>query len=195
MIEMSVADVAFGVVIAGWLIFAGAMLAAWRHSGQVERRRDRSSVAGLVLQTLGYAAVFRAPRAVAAPLLAQTLVPGLLLCALTVVLTAGSVWMVTSAVRTLGRQWSLAARVIEGHELVTSGPYRVVRHPIYSGMIGMLVATGIAITAWWWLIVGAAVFVTGTLIRTRAEERLLRGQFGAAYEAYAARVPALIPFI
>jgi hypothetical protein len=38
------------------------------------------------------------------------------------------------------------------------------------------------------------VFVVGTLIRTRAEERLLRAQFGAAYEAYAARVPALIPF-
>jgi len=61
-------------------------------------------------------------------------------------------------------------------------------------MIGMVVAAGIAVTRWRWLPIGVAVIVVGTLIRTRAEERLLREQFGAAYEAYAARVPALVPF-
>jgi protein-S-isoprenylcysteine O-methyltransferase Ste14 len=46
-----------------------------------------------------------------------------------------------SAVCALGKQWSIAARVVEGHELITDGPYRIVRHPIYAGMLGLLVAT------------------------------------------------------
>jgi len=195
MSAMSISVFTFYFLMAGWFVFVGAMFAARRHSGQVERRRERSSVAGLVVQMAAYSAVWTVRRAWTAPLLAQTLVPEALLCALTVALVIGSVWMVVAAIRTLGRQWSLTARVIEGHELMTAGPYRLVRHPIYSGMLGMLVATGIAVTRWWWLPIGVVLYVAGTLIRARAEEQLLREQFGAAYDAYAARVPALIPFV
>jgi protein-S-isoprenylcysteine O-methyltransferase Ste14 len=182
-------------MIVGWFGFAGAMFTAKRHPGQVERRRERSSLPGLAVQMLSYSIVLSVRRPPGAPLLSQTIVPQALLCGLTLALIAGSVAMVVAAVRTLGKQWSLAARVIEGHELITSGPYRLVRHPIYTGMLGMLVATGIAISTWWWLPTGAVLFLAGTLVRTRAEERLLRGHFGAAYDVYAARVPVLIPFI
>ena len=192
---MSVSAFTFYVMIAGWFGFAGAMLAARRHSGQVERSRERSSVTGLVIQMVAYSTVWSVRRAWTAPLLGQRVVPEALLSALTIALIVGSVWMVVAAVRTLGRQWSLTARVIEGHELMTAGPYRLVRHPIYSGMLGMLLATGIAVTRWWWLPIGVVLYVAGTLIRMRAEERLLREQFGAAYDAYAARVSALIPFV
>jgi protein-S-isoprenylcysteine O-methyltransferase Ste14 len=192
---MTIAAFTFYVTITGWVGFAAAMFAAQRHAGQVERRRDRSSVTGLIIQMVGYSVVWSVRRRWTAPLLAQKAVPEALLCALTIALIAGSVWIVVAAIRTLGRQWSLTARVIEGHELVTAGPYRLVRHPIYTGMLGMLVATGIAITTWWWIAIGVAVFVAGTLVRTRAEERLLRAQFGPAYDAYAARVPAFIPFV
>jgi len=48
-----------------------------------------------------------------------------------------------AAVQRLGKQWSIAARVTEDHELVTEGPYRIVRNPIYTGMFGMMVATAI----------------------------------------------------
>jgi protein-S-isoprenylcysteine O-methyltransferase Ste14 len=192
---MSISAFTFYVMIAGWWGFAAAMFAARRHSGQVERRRERSSVTGLVIQMVAYSAVWSVRRGWNAPLLVQTVVPETLLCGLTIALIVASIWTVMAAVRTLGRQWSLAARMIEGHELVTAGPYKLVRHPIYTGMLGMLVATGIAVTRWWWLPIGVAVFIAGTMIRTRAEERLLREQFGAAYDAYAAKIPALIPFI
>src|SRR5215472_17158428 len=66
------------------------------------------------------------------------------LAALVVALAIYSVALTLSSVRTLGRQWALAARLVEGHELVTGGPYRYVRNPIYTGMLGMLLATGIA---------------------------------------------------
>ena len=90
------------------------------------------------------------------------------------VLAAGSVWLCISAIRTLGQQWSLAARVVEGHKLVTQGPYSFVRNPIYSGMLGMLLATGLAVSHWLGLLAALVLFSLGTAIRVRSEAALLR---------------------
>ncbi len=95
--------------------------------------------------------------------------------------------------RALGRQWSIQARIVEEHALITEGPYRLVRHPIYTGMLGMLVATGLAVSHWIGLAAAVPVFCFGTWIRTRAEERLLRETFVSAYDRYARDVPALVP--
>ena len=100
-----------------------------------------------------------------------------------------------AAVKTLGKEWSITARLLEGHQLATRGPYRVVRHPIYTGMFGMLLATGLTISYWFTLIFAVALFFIGTIIRVRSEEKLLREQFGVQFDAYAERVPALLPGI
>ena len=96
---------------------------------------------------------------------------------------------------TLGKQWSLQARVLENHELVQRGPYRVVRHPIYTGMLGMLVAGGLAYGHWIGLLLGLVVYYIGTVMRIRSEERLLREQFGSAYTDYTHTVPAFLPLL
>lgn len=192
---MTLGTLTFSVVIAGWFAFAAAMFFAGSRSRRTARRRERSSLVGMGIQMLGYSLIWTVRRRWTDSLLVQALVPEWLLSALAVALVLGSIWMVVAAVRTLGRQWSLTARVIDGHELVTRGPYALVRHPIYSGMLGMLVATGIAVTHWWVVPIGVAAYVAGTLMRTRSEERLLREQFGAAYDAWAARVPAFVPFL
>jgi protein-S-isoprenylcysteine O-methyltransferase Ste14 len=62
-------------------------------------------------------------------------------------------------------------------------------------MFGLLLATGLTMSRWTTLLVASAVFVAGTLIRIRSEEKLLRQAFGAAFEEYAREVPALIPGI
>jgi protein-S-isoprenylcysteine O-methyltransferase Ste14 len=98
-----------------------------------------------------------------------------------------------AAVRTLGKQWSYEARLIEGHRLVTEGPYRVVRHPIYTALLGKLLASNFAFGALWGLLLAGGLFFVGTLIRIRAEEKLMREAFGAAYADYARRVPAFVP--
>jgi protein-S-isoprenylcysteine O-methyltransferase Ste14 len=95
----------------------------------------------------------------------------------------------------LGKQWSLAARVLEGHDLITSGPYSVVRNPIYTGMFGMLLATGLAISHWIGLLIAVVIFSIGTAIRVHSEEKLLRAVFGEKFEAYSRRVPAVVPFL
>ncbi len=87
------------------------------------------------------------------------------------------------------------ARVVEGHELVQQGPYAVVRNPIYTAMLVNLIATMLAFSTWWGDIFAMAVFLIGTEIRIRSEEKLLRENFGASFAEYARRVPALFPRI
>ena len=108
-------------------------------------------------------------------------------------LLGASLALIYAAVRTLGKQWSLTARLVEGHDLITSGPYALVRHPIYTAMLGMLLGSGIAVSRWPDLVVATAVFLLGTTLRTRVEERLLTAEFGDAYRSYTDAVPALIP--
>ena len=95
----------------------------------------------------------------------------------------------------MGKQWALTARLVEGHNLVQDGPYGFVRNPIYTGMLGMLVATGLAAGRWVPLLVAIILFIAGTWVRVSSEEGLLRQAFGAEFEEYTRRVPALIPGI
>jgi len=110
-----------------------------------------------------------------------------------VVIAGLSVWLSASAVRTLGKQWTYVARTIEGHELITEGPYHLVRNPIYLGMFGMMVAFGLSLTLWPALLGAIVIFLIGTFVRIRSEEKLLRATFGEQFEDYARRVPAFLP--
>jgi protein-S-isoprenylcysteine O-methyltransferase Ste14 len=92
----------------------------------------------------------------------------------------------------LGRRFSGLVAIQPGHTLVTSGVYGVIRHPSYLGLLVNALGWGLAFRA------GVGVLLTALLIppllaRMRAEERLLRTQFGAAYESYCARTARLIP--
>jgi protein-S-isoprenylcysteine O-methyltransferase Ste14 len=106
-----------------------------------------------------------------------------------------SVALAWAATRHLGKQWRYRAAINADHELIQTGPYRWLRHPIYSSMFGMLLAT-LAAWTWWPLGIPAFVaFLIGTEIRVRTEERLLAEHFGAAFAAYRARGYAYLPFI
>ena len=101
-----------------------------------------------------------------------------------------SIW----AARTLGRHFDMEVEVHEGHEVVDRGPFAIVRHPVYVGLavhlIGGCLATGNGL-----LIAGTLLAAYPALyVRAAAEEGLLRARLGPAYDAYARRVPMLIPF-
>ncbi|HYA06944.1 MAG TPA: isoprenylcysteine carboxylmethyltransferase family protein [Xanthobacteraceae bacterium] len=93
----------------------------------------------------------------------------------------------------LGRNWSGTVTVKQGHELIRTGPYGLVRHPIYSGLLLALLGTTIAIGEWRGLL-GFVAIAAGFLIKIRTEERFMGETFGDAYAHYRAEVPALIPF-
>jgi len=183
----------FAAVMLCWLVFAGAFLLRRKPSVTGERKGDPASKLGIWLQGVGYALVWMLQRRMFTPPLPLGIPFEILLGAVTIGLAAGSVWITLAAIRTLGRQWSFQARLVEGHQLVTDGPYGLVRHPIYTGMFGMLVATGLALSHWVALLPAVLVFSLGMAVRVRSEERLLREAFGADFEEYARRVPAVLP--
>lgn len=110
-----------------------------------------------------------------------------------VVLAFASVLFAVAAIRTLGKQWSLVARVVEGHSLVRAGPYRIVRHPIYLAMMGLLIGTGLAFSTPLGIGLALFVYLGGTWLRVRSEEQLLLTKFGDVYARYAQEVPAILP--
>lgn len=185
----------FAVVMLSWCAFGVVFFARKNPPSPPDHKRDRISIWGIALQGVSYGIVWSVHRPFFTPITKAGKQLEIILAVLTIIVAIGSVWFVLNAIRTLGKQWSLAARVLEGHKLVTEGPYRIVRNPIYTGMFGMLLATGLAISHWIGLLIAIVVFAVGTVIRVHSEERLLRETFGAEFEAYAHRVPAVIPFL
>lgn len=162
-----------------------------RAAGGAGARRQffaRASDLGLLLEGVGLTLVFvfRRPEARAAPI--PLVAPALLVAAASTLLS----W---AALRHLGRQWRIRAVVTEDHELITTGPYSLVRHPVYASLLGMLLATGLMITRWWAFAVAVGVFVTGTEIRVHAEDGILTRKFPSTFPLYKKKVRAYIPFV
>lgn len=186
---------AFTVVMLSWFAFVIAFLVKKKPPSPPDRKRDRSSILGIILQGAAYGIVWSIRRPWFGPIVNISKPVEIALSILTMALAIATVWFCLAAIRTLGKQWSLAARVVKGHKLVTKGPYSVVRNPIYTGMFGMLLATGLAVSHWIGLLIAIIVFAIGTAIRVHCEEKLLRETFGAEFDAYAESVPAVIPFL
>jgi protein-S-isoprenylcysteine O-methyltransferase Ste14 len=92
----------------------------------------------------------------------------------------------------LGRNWSDKVVIKEDHELIRTGPYAYVRHPIYSGVLLGVAGTALAIGEWRGVLAFALLFTTYA-IKAKKEERVLAGAFGAAFEEHARRTGFLLP--
>jgi protein-S-isoprenylcysteine O-methyltransferase Ste14 len=110
-------------------------------------------------------------------------------------LGVGGVAFALWAIVAIGRHYDLELEVHADHEVVRTGPYRLVRHPIYTGLlihlIGACLATGNLLLAAGTFLVVLPIFY----LRARIEEELLRKQLGPAYDAYAREVGMVIPFV
>jgi protein-S-isoprenylcysteine O-methyltransferase Ste14 len=95
----------------------------------------------------------------------------------------------------LGRQFRVHAGLYHDHALVKTGPYAIVRHPIYASLLAMLLCTLLLLTPWQWWAVSLALFLWGTEIRVRCEDGLLASRFGKEFDAYRRAVPAYVPFV
>lgn len=93
----------------------------------------------------------------------------------------------------LGRNWGMPMTEKEEPELVTSGPYRFVRHPIYSGLLLGFLGTALATNLYW--LIGLAVIGTYFIYSATVEERMLTNTFPEAYPRYRTRTKMLIPFL
>jgi protein-S-isoprenylcysteine O-methyltransferase Ste14 len=94
----------------------------------------------------------------------------------------------------LGTNWSRSVTIKQGHELITTGPYAVVRHPIYTGILTGFLGMAIAISQARGFI-AFVLFFLAFWIKLRMEEQWMRSQFGEAYATYAHQTAALVPYL
>jgi protein-S-isoprenylcysteine O-methyltransferase Ste14 len=186
---MTMGSVARALAVTMWLLWAYPYVF---RAPKIQRRQSITvagpSLEGLLLETAAIFMVwiFRVPGGWREN-------PALLALALLLGIT-GDVLMWT-AITHLGRQFRIQAGLFQDHELVRSGPYTVVRHPIYASLLAMTLATGLLRARWPWLLAALAMFVVGTEIRVRTEDRLLASRFGAEFAEYKKKVPAYLPFV
>jgi protein-S-isoprenylcysteine O-methyltransferase Ste14 len=178
----------FGILIGGWLVWMIPFFLIRRGGGPRQAQKiDRRARWGILLEAAGYSLVWQ--------MALWTRSPSLWRVALgAIFMTLAAVLSWTSA-RTLGKQWRFDAGLNADHQLVQSGAYRFVRHPIYTSMLCMLLGTGFLFSRLWLLAAGTALFMIGTEIRVRIEDDLLASRFGEEFQAYKRRVAAYIPFL
>ena len=166
-------------IIAG-LLFGAAVfakrLSSHRSAEGLTAARSRLSIVGIGIQGASFVVAMAAPVKFSTP---SESVRSFVLAAIVLALGVAGALLFDRSAKALGANWSLVARMREEHQLVREGPFARMRHPIYFAMLLLLIALSIV----------------GTLIRIREEERVLRQQFGDAYDSYARETPAFIPFI
>jgi protein-S-isoprenylcysteine O-methyltransferase Ste14 len=178
-----------------------ALVAAWfawvlpfainrrKAAAKTAARVDPRARWGIVLEMIGFGLVYmHGPKVWATPI--QPWRAGL-----GAIFGACAITLAWTAVGHLGKQWRFDAGLNVDHELIQTGAYRVVRHPIYASMLGMLLMViGWVGTLPAWP-VGLACFVVGTEIRVRVEDALLRERFGDRFTAWQHTVSAYVPFV
>lgn len=177
---------AYVILAAGWLIWVTPFLIA-RRKAEAPAELDRRARWGMVLQGIAFALLWQGHFWDAA-LPIWRIALSVLFLMVAGVLSWTSIWA-------LGRQWRFDASLSSDHELVTTGAYRFIRHPIYCSMLCLGVGTGMMITPWWLLLLSTVVLIGGTEIRVRSEERLLASRFGERFRQYEQSVPAYVPFV
>lgn len=172
-----------------WIVSARKRLRSTEES-DVKRESVTSRLGYMALLVVGSALLFWRPGALSPDrrLWAQTL--GSLTLGLTVQALglAFAIW----ARLTLGKNWSGRIAIGGSQELVIKGPYRLVRHPIYTGLLLAILGTAVVegqVRAF----VGALLVFAGVAIKLRREEAALQEHFGKAYEEYAKQVPGVAP--
>ena len=181
-------DATYFVWFASEIIGAG-MIPALRARGTTRVRRDRGSRAFIILTVggsliialyLGYGGVGRLPDWVfylgIFPMLLGVLVRQ---------------W----AIAVLGRFFSLNVQIVENHQVIDKGPYRLIRHPSYTGILITLIGISLAVQSLGALLVLLGVFTVSFGYRIRVEEKTLLAELGDNYANYMKRTRRIIPYV
>ena len=184
--------ISWNTVTSLWLIFC----LYWAVSALRVKRRQQMEAAGRRFGTvaiLAVAAFLLFARRVYLGILSQRFIPQTqTIQAISIVLVACGVAIAIWARRHIGEYWSSRVALKEDHQLVQSGPYARVRHPIYSGMLLAMIGTGLFVGEWR-AVIGVLLVFSAHWQKARREERLLANQFGTAYQEYCGRTGSLIP--
>ena len=181
------------VIRACWMIFLAVWVVAAISTKRAVYRESRAQRLGYVLLLFVGCYLVFSGRRFGSPLNLRLLPPNAIIPWLAAVLCLAGLAFSIWARLTLGRNWSGTVTLKEGHELILRGPYRFVRHPIYTGLFAMILATAIAfghLVAF----VGVLLAFVSFWIKLGYEEKVMLSQFPDQYAAYQKRVKRIIPF-
>ena len=180
------------LITALWLLWLIYWFIAGRNVKATQRHESPASRAAHIVPLIIGAMLLWRPTLPGGFLCGKILAPSPALFFIGVgVFAAGLAFTVWARVH-LGRNWSGTVTIKQDHELVRDGPYRYVRHPIYTGLLVAFAGNAISRDEWRGILAIAVIFA-GFWFKLKLEERWMIEQFGDAYRRYAAEVPALIP--
>ena len=174
------------ILVVGWMLWLLPFpLSGWNRSSPA--KRDSRWRWGLLLQVIAYSLLWQGHFWMSSPAPWQISIA--LLCFFFAALLS---WTST---RALGKHLRFDAALSHDHQLVRSGPYGMIRHPIYTSMLCILLGTGVLVTPPLLFFAALIVFLLGTEIRVRAEDALLASRFGDEFHRYRQTVSAYVPFV
>jgi protein-S-isoprenylcysteine O-methyltransferase Ste14 len=175
------------------LLVASVVWVALRSIDKPERGKRRwLSIMGIALQSAGCVA---AGIGFTKPSLPWWAPYSIVSTMLVLMLGGTAIALFLSAASTMGKNWSLVARTRSDHELMRTGAFAIVRHPIYLALLLYVLCIAAALGHWQQLVFAIPLYLAGTFVRIREEEKLLRAQFGEEHAQYVRDVPALIPLM
>lgn len=174
------------LITGGIILWLTPFLVARRGSGSLVAV-DRRARWGLLLEGIAITLMLQSPFWTTTVLSWRTVAS-----AVCFVLAALLSW---TATRALGKQLRFDAAIGSQHELVRQGPYRMIRHPIYCSMLCLLWGIGFVAAPAWLFVVTTVMFLMGTEIRVRIEDRLLAERFGESFAGYRRSTRAYLPLI
>jgi protein-S-isoprenylcysteine O-methyltransferase Ste14 len=182
------------IAYGSWLVLGLVWLPGYFTSKKTVARPERGKQVGAILFIwAGFALVFNPGgfgTLLGIRLTLQTGLPAQMGLALDLLGVLFAIW----ARLTIGRNWSNIMALKEKHELVQTGPYSIVRHPIYTGMLLAVLGTAMT-TGSLASYLGFICMLIGLLIRIQSEDRLMARQFPETHPAYRQRTRKLVPFI
>ncbi len=181
------------IITTSWLVFFAVWLSLSQNVKATLRSESRLSRVGHLLPLAISFALLANPASLKLPMLRERVLSDMpWLADFGVALTVAGVAFAIWARVTLGRNWSASVMQKSGHELITSGPFFYVRHPIYTGMLAGLLGPALAIGEWRGVL---AVVISWLALwrKYRLEERFMVDLFGTQYLDYRRKVPALVP--
>lgn len=182
------------LILAIWIVWIGYWwIAAWK-AKPVERRESPLARASHIVPLIVAVLIFNTPARWYGPLADVFFARGYLSYWTGVAVLLAGLGLAIYARRSLGGNWSGTVTVKIGHELVRGGPYRWVRHPIYTGLLMGFLGCAIALGEWRGL-VAVAIVAASLYFKLRREERWMTRRFGDVYSSYRREVRALIPFL
>jgi protein-S-isoprenylcysteine O-methyltransferase Ste14 len=175
-----------------WLAFAAYWaVSAFKTRATVRREAFLARYGVMFVEALGFTLLFNNDANIGP--LGRHFLPGTMASAIPgILLTWAGIFIAVWARYHLGQFWSGRITLKEGHQLIRSGPYARLRHPIYTGLDLAAIGTALVIDRWR-CVAGVCVIVIGFVIKAKREEALLAGQFGEAFQEHRRHTGFLLP--